>query len=129
MATKPLVTQLRYYGIGNEKNIPLGEADGYWINGINTETKKMKNLLQDLGSAIKIGIQTLPGTVFYLSDTNRIIIDHTGIYELDLTDTTTTINTLFFDPKSLAMISQIDNASLIVDILYYPDSDKGGENI
>lgn len=129
MATKPLVTQLRYYGIGNEKNIPLGEADGYWINGINTETKKMKNLLQDLGPAIKIGIQTLPGTVFYLSDTNRIIIDHTGIYELDLTDTTTTINTLFFDPKSLAMISQIDNASLIVDILYYPDSDKGGENI
>ena len=128
MATKPLVTQLRYYGIGNEKNIPLGEADGYWINGINTETKKMKNLLQDLGSAIKIGIQTLPGTIFYLSDTNRIIIDHTGIYELDLTDTTTTINTLFFDPKSLAMISQIDNASLIVDILYYPDSDKGGEN-
>lgn len=129
MATKPLVTQLRYYGIGNEKNIPLGEADGYWINGINTETKKMKNLLQDLGPAIKIGIQTLPGTIFYLSDTNRIIIDHTGIYELDLTDTTTTINTLFFDPKSLAMISQIDNASLIVDILYYPDSDKGGENI
>lgn len=126
MATKPLVTQLRYYGIGNEKNIPSGESDGYWINGINTETNKMKNLLQDFGSAIKIGIQTLPGTVFYLSDTNKIMIDHTGIYELDLTDTTTTINTLFFDPKSLAMISQIDNASLIVDILYYPN--EGGEN-
>ena len=124
MAVKPIVTQMRYYGIGNSENFP--NTEGYWYNGENLA--EPKNLLSDYGPAIKIGIQTLPGTAFHLNDSSdKIIIDHTGIYELDLRDTTITINTLFFEPLSLIAISAIDNASLIVDILYYPQN-GGGSN-
>lgn len=124
MAVQPIVTQMRYYGIGNSENFP--STEGYWYNGENLS--EIKNLLSDYGPAIKIGIQTLPGTVFHLNDSSdKIILDHTGIYELDLRDTTTTINTLFFEPLSLLAISSIDNASLIVDILYYPHPQNGGQ--
>ena len=134
MATSlPKVTQYRFFGFSNEKNIPKPEinssdvstnSDIPWINGTYTVngTTKMYNLLTDLGPAVKIGIQALPGTVFYLdgSKDNGIIIDHTGVYELDLSNTTTQLSTLCFDVKSLEKVNLIDNASIIVDILYYP---------
>lgn len=122
MATsKPEVKQFRYYGVGNDNNFPSDET--LWISGIiDTTSTEQRNLLANCGSAIKIGIQGLPGTIFYLNNNTPrgIMIDHTGVYELDLRNTTTTIDTLYFDPTSLQNISTIDNASLIVDILCYP---------
>ena len=47
------------------------------------------------------------------------MLDHTGIYELDLTDTTTSIKTLYFDWESLSTINRVNNTPLIVDILCY----------
>lgn len=113
---EPKVYQLRYYGLENEKNTPNDE--NIWV-GLSSDATKSSNLLANYGSAVKIGIQTLPGVKFYLSGnfSNGIIIDHTGVYELDLRNTNTTINKLFFDRASLNRISEVDNASLIVDIL------------
>jgi len=39
------------------------------------------------------------------------------VYELDLRNTNTTISKLYFDGSSLDRISEVDNASLIVDVL------------
>lgn len=124
MATsKPDVIQLRYYGLDNPKNTP---SNSLWA-GIDLKENVSKNLLSNYGPAKKIGIQTLPGVIFYLNNldlTNGIIVDHTGVYELDLRNTTTAITGLYFNIKSLARIDEIDNASIIVDILY--QSNQGG---
>lgn len=116
---EPLVYQFRYYGAENPKNYPVGRS---WI-GTAQDGTYFKDILEDYGAAIKIGIQTLPGVRFFISNSNLtdpIIIDHTGVYELDLRNTTTTISNLYFDPVSLARIDEIDNASLIVDVLCNP---------
>lgn len=113
----PNLIQFRYYGLDNENNMP---KDTSWI-GATADGAEAKNLLSNYGPAKKIGIQTLPGVIFYLNNYNPstgIIVDHTGIYELDLRNTTTSIRSLFFDVNSLARVDEIDNASIIVDILY-----------
>lgn len=109
------VFQFRYYGAKNPKNVP---ANTEWI-GSDSNGEEVLDLLNSQGiSAVKIGIQTLPGVKFYLNKLGSgIIIDHTGVYELDLRNTTTTVSTLYFDPESLARIEEIDNASIIVDVL------------
>ena len=61
---EPKVYQLRYYGLENEKNTPNDE--NIWV-GLSSDATKSSNLLANYGSAVKIGIQTLPGVRFYLS--------------------------------------------------------------
>lgn len=71
---------------------------------------------------LQLGIQSLPGTKFYLNGSNNpIIIGTTGIYEIDLQGLTE-INALQFDPGSINIINNNANAYLIVDIIY----DGGG---
>ena len=114
---QPAVKQFRYYNNTSSLNTP---------STIDTGTEEnpnpwLTNILEGYNSVIKIGIQTLPGTVFFLNDnlnTDGIIIDHTGVYELDLRNLSTVIYSLKFDGPSLAAIDAIDNANIIVDILY-----------
>ena len=66
----------------------------------------------------QLGIQALPGTKFYLNEAvDPVIIGATGIYELDLTNGIQ-ISKISFDPKSMEIIKNNDNAFLIVDIIY-----------
>lgn len=111
------IVQYRYYGQGDTHNTPTESDSLNWIGGFDGSNRY--NLLSNLGPAIKIGIQTLPGVKFYLNgNTNYMIVDHTGVYELDLSDISTTISELSFDPKSVALIDTVENAGLIVDIMY-----------
>lgn len=72
----------------------------------------------------QLGIQALPGTKFYLNNsTNPIIIGYTGIYELDL-EGIAEIQSLQFEKKSVEAINNINNANLIVDIIYEKDGDN-----
>ena len=116
--TQAQTDQFRFYGYEHSKNVPSNQSAIAWVKGLN-ESQDIISLIDGGGSIIKLGIQTLPGVKFYLNDkTAGIIIDHTGIYELDLRDTTTSINTFFFDAESLALVDSIDSASIIVDIMY-----------
>lgn len=68
----------------------------------------------------QIGIQGLPGTIFYLNDRtkqNPIILGYTGMYELDL-EGYAEINSLQFELESIRRIANSDNAYLIIDIIY-----------
>ena len=106
------INQFRYYSTGNNDNKPIN--DSVWTSNLLTE-----------GPAIKIGIQALPGTKFFIGSTrldSGIIIDHTGVYELDLSNTTTQIGNLYFDEESLATTSFVDSASIIVDTLQISSS-------
>lgn len=100
------IKQFRFYKDGSNKNYPGGLTKDDLVSG---------NAFVDCGSIYQLGIQTSPGTKFYLNDSGPIIIGITGIYELELHQTT--IESLRFDKESIAFINEGDSSYLIVDIL------------
>lgn len=109
MANKK-IKQFRYYSDGNANNQPTdmkqeGLVDGTFITGISSITQ--------------LGIQTLPGTRFYLNNAENnspIIIGSTGIYELDI-EGISFISELHFDGNSIETIAKNDSAYLIIDMI------------
>jgi hypothetical protein len=72
---------------------------------------------------LQLGIQTIPGTRFYLNDgVDPIIIGSTGIYELDM-DNGVEVSKLTIDIDSLKKISEMQNGYLIIDIIYEKEED------
>lgn len=103
------VSQLRYYNNGNNKNYPANTTAQGLISG---------QAFTDFGSIYQIGIQTLPGTKFFLNGSaHPIIIGVTGIYELEVANFST-IKQIQFDSTSISLIENNSNAYLIIDILY-----------
>ena len=107
------IRQIRYYGEGlNSKNYPSDVNMSKLITGIAFKNNNQNVLITQLG------IQTLPGTKFYLNDSaNAIIVGNTGIYELDL-EGISTINLIKFDRSSMNLINQNKEAYLIIDYLF-----------
>ena len=89
---------------------------------MKTNNIEYDDLSQDLikGSVKKIGIQTIPGIRFFVDENSEypIIIGMSGIFELDLTQSTATINHLRFDVDSLDIIENNPGGYLIIDLLY-----------
>lgn len=121
------VKQFRFYDYNNthNKNYPTlqnengedmsgEEFAGLFING---------NLFADY-RIIQLGIQSLPGTQFYLNNSiGPIIIGHTGIYELNV-DGLTEITSLKFSADSISAINSNANSFLIVDIIYEEEDES-----
>ena len=107
------IRQIRYYGEGlNSKNYPSDVNMSKLITGTAFKNNNQNVLITQLG------IQTLPGTKFYLNDSaNAIIVGNTGIYELDLNGLSE-ITAISFDRASINAIATNQNGYLIVDILY-----------
>lgn len=105
------IMQFRYYGRNNVNNQPKNiNVDGLYSGGV----------FQGYTPFTQLGIQTLPGTRFYLNDANHqrpVVIGSTGIYELELNGTSK-INTLSFDRTSLDLINNSQTAYLIIDVIY-----------
>lgn len=117
---KRTVIQYRYYDNNNTHNYPTS-ADGTAITlqNINdgsiflSEKKK-----EQYGNIVSLGIQTLPGTTFYLNGgVDPVIVGATGIFELDLTGYSE-IYRLEFNETSLQTIQKTENGYLIVDAIY-----------
>lgn len=110
------VKQFRYYGDAasvNGNNYPAANA-----GGPNLRNLISGSVFRDFVPIVQLGIQTLPGTKFYLNGSNNpIIVGTTGIYELDLQNLSE-INSLQFDSRSLSLINGNGNAYLIIDIIY-----------
>ena len=109
--------QFRYYGDENLNNEPANFC---------TTTIALENFINpDTESSYfpiyKLGIQGLPGTKFYINDKNRndtgVLINNTGIFELDLKDNIV-IDSLLIDPQSLENINNNKNSCLLIDIIY-----------
>lgn len=113
-----VVRQYRYYGKQDSKNQPQ-----YEISLETLETGSVFFSEEGLAAITQLGIQTLPGTKFYLNNAKKpIIVGATGIYELDL-EGISEINSLFFDKSSIETIEEVGNAYLIVDALYEVEED------
>ena len=106
------IKQFRYY---NEDN-----NDGHnQPSKISFRNLVSGSVFNDCFPIIQLGIQSLPGTKFYLNNSvESIIVGSTGIYELDLADGYE-ITALKFDSASLNLINDPTNSAyLIIDAIY-----------
>ena len=109
------VKQFRYYGETEEK-----KKKNY--GGTSYDSLTTGTVFENCPSIIQLGIQSLPGTKFYVNGCyNPVIVGTTGIYELDLNGLSEIVS-LSFSGESIRQI-QNNNTSLIIDILY-----EDGEN-
>lgn len=112
------IKQFRYYGDDSAKNQPTQVA-------INNQNKNVTfldyvngNVFASYYPIVQLGIQALPGTKFYLNNSQEpIIMGYTGIYELDL-EGSIEITKITFDRYSLDLINSLNDAVLLVDIIY-----------
>ena len=94
------------------------KSDGNYPNTISKATLLSGSIFESVTPIIKLGIQTIPGVRFSINANNSwVIIGATGIYELDLTQSSATIMQLRFEENSLKMIDAHDNGYLIIDVL------------
>lgn len=104
------IMQFRYYG-------DVAESNKNQPNNISKSNLANGKIFSDYLPIVQLGIQSVPGTKFYLNNgTTPIIIGSTGIYELDL-DGVSSITQLSFDAGSLEALSTNLNGHLIVDII------------
>ena len=99
------IVQYRYFGNDSEKNYPSNLTLDDLASGKHFENKNV----------IQLGIQASGGMRMYLNgntDNQGIVIDSTGIYELNV-DGMTVITNVQFDRNSLTDITYI-----IIDVIY-----------
>lgn len=110
------LTQLRFYGHhtgeyqnNNKINTPYDNTTSYCEPSCFSKYAPIQQL----------GIQALPGTRFYINNnTEPVIIGASGIYEIDLRNTTAIISALHFSLESMKRIDESENGHLIIDLVY-----------
>lgn len=118
MANK--IKQFRYYNDTN--NLGKNSPSVITIDGADVDVSYAHYVsgavFGECFPVLQFGIQSLPGTKFYLNNGNDpIIIGSTGIYELDL-EGQTEITQIQMDGGSMKTINDNDSAYLIIDIIY-----------
>lgn len=104
------IKQFRFYENGSSKNAPAVENYNFYC----TETS-----FTQYAPIQQLGIQTLPGTKFYLNQSvDPIIVGGTGIYEIDLRNTTAILGSIRFDQQSMISINNNPNGFLLMDFVY-----------
>lgn len=112
--------QFRYYGPNDPRNFPT-YAD-YYNRLIGN------NIFSETSSISHLGIQAMPGTIFYLNNdfNNAISIGTTGIYELDL-ENLGLIFSIRFQKESIDLLTNTGtniNDRILIDIIYEGEEDK-----
>lgn len=104
------IMQFRYYKDNHEDNQPKAATLNDYANG---------SVFESYAPFVKIGIQTLPNTKFYLNGSldGCITVGPKGVFELDLEGFSEIVG-LRFDRKSMDLISGNPNGYLIIDVIY-----------
>lgn len=121
------IKQFRYYTETTTNGATMNYPSQISVNGSNSVPVSYLHyvsgeMFANYYPIIQLGIQSLPGTKFYLNESAEpVIVGQTGIYELDL-GLNTKITNIKFDTNSMKSIKDNSNAFLIVDFIY---DDKG----
>ena len=103
------IMQFRYWAEKHSNNQPSNISKSKLVSG---------SIFNDYLPIVQLGIQTLPGTKFYLNHgIEPIVIGSTGIYELNV-EGLTHINDISFMGQSIQTIADNNNAYLIIDVIY-----------
>ena len=118
------VYQFRYYGEGSDKNYHPSMEDKEYTK-INAENLQFGTAFQEYMPVRQLGIQSIPGTKFYLNDSvSPIVIGSTGIYEIEL-NSLVEIQRLSFDFESIETVQKSPTSFIIVDILCEKENEGG----
>lgn len=108
------VKQFRFF---SSSDSDLNTLQNY-PEGISTKNLVSGSIFKNYFPIIQLGIQTLPGTKFYVNKgIDPIIINYSGIFTLDITDGVE-ISHLSFDLDSINSIDSNSGGYLIIDIIY-----------
>lgn len=104
------IKQFRFYRDEDERNYPEIITTSTNLSSGEVFAKYMP--------ISQLSIQALPGTKFYLNNSNSpIIIGYTGIYELSVNNLAE-ITSLKFDYESIMRLNTNKETVLLVDIIY-----------
>ena len=119
------IAQFRYFGDSNanigsiDQDAIYHQLDSNQPAGLTGADLCAGTVFTDYTPMIQLGIQALPGTKFNLNtNLDPIVIGTTGIYELDLTNSSAMITSLTFEQKSIEHIQSNPDGYLIIDIVY-----------
>lgn len=119
------IAQFRYFGDEEVRNNSAPNSTIYkhisnnYTEAINKAVLADGSIFTNYTPIIQLGVQTMPGTRFYLNaNSDPIIVGASGIYELDLSNTSTVITNILFDMTSLELINKNPDGYLIIDIIY-----------
>ena len=103
------IKQLRYFGESDARNYP---------STISAAKLSTGAYMENWSPILQISVHTLPGVVMYFNDdTMPVYVGHSGVYQLDMTDTTAVLNNVKFSLKDLQEIAAT-NFGLIIDLMY-----------
>lgn len=110
-----VVKQYRYYEDGHLDNRPFN-LSYQELTGINDQNQYSEDRLFFINKAIyQLGIQAIPGTMFYINDSdNPCIVGITGMYEIPI-DSKLIVSKIRFDTATLDVIRDNVSSVLIVD--------------
>lgn len=104
------IKQIRWFAEGDDRNFP---------STIDVNDLMDAEYFEQFSPILQLSIHTLPGTKIYCNkqEENPIYIGHSGVYQLDLTDTSAILYGIHFDQEDLNDIAAT-NVGLIIDLMY-----------
>lgn len=124
MATRK-VAQFRFFGDANtnfnshDKTAIYHQMDTNQPDSLTATALASGEIFDDYTPIVQLGIQSQPGLKFNLNtNLDPVVVGASGMYELDLTNTSAVLTTLTFEKESLDLINANPDGYLIVDIVY-----------
>ncbi len=119
------IAQFRFFGDANsnfnsrDKDAIYHQMDDNQPSSLTSNDLIQGSAFNDYTPIIQLGVQALPGTKLNLNtNLDPIILGSSGMYELDLVDSSAKLTSLTFDQESIEMINRNPDGYLIVDIVY-----------
>ena len=119
------VAQFRFFGDANtafnsvDKTAIYHQMDDNQPNSLTTTDLISGEVFDNYTPIIQLGIQSQPGLKFNLNtNLDPVVVGASGMYELDLTESSAVLTSLTFEKESLDLINMNPDGFLIIDIVY-----------
>ena len=119
------IAQFRFFGDTNsqfntkDQNVIYHQLDENSPNGLTMTDLISGEVFSNYTPIIQLGIQSFPGLKFNLNaNLEPVMIGASGIYELDLTDSSVALTSITFEKDSLELVNTNPDGYLIIDIVY-----------
>lgn len=113
------IKQIRWFGDEDNRNYP---------STINASLLQDSEYFQQFSPILQLSIHTLPGVKVYFNaqTDNPIYVGHSGVYQLDLQDTSAVLWGMHFDEADLEDVKRT-NVGLIIDLMYNNEAEDDSE--
>lgn len=119
------IAQFRFFGDSNsnfnsvDQDQIYHQMDNNQPTSLTTTDLASGEVFTDYTPIYQLGIQSQPGLKFNLNtNLDPIVVGASGMYELDLSDSSAVLTSLTFEKESLDLINSNPDGYLIIDIVY-----------